>query len=111
MKGDVKIVIDEKSVNNAMWHMNNSIVCKDDNFRKLGYNEARETIYEVLHKEIPKKPKEEEDENGNKCIECPNGCGFIGYKTDCMNDESYQPNYCSICGQLLDWSDYLESEV
>ena len=37
--------------------------------------------------------------------ECPNCGSFLGFKTDCCDDEHYQDHFCSACGQALKWGD------
>lgn len=62
-------------------------------------------VIEALEKQIPKKPKLNEDACGCRIDKT--------YSTDahfCYNCNSYVPNYdydkfCSACGQAIDWSD------
>lgn len=37
--------------------------------------------------------------------ECPNCGSFLGFKIDCCDDDHYQDNFCSVCGQALKWGD------
>ena len=37
--------------------------------------------------------------------ECPKCGSFLGFKTDCCDDEHYQDSFCPDCGQKLKWGD------
>ena len=37
--------------------------------------------------------------------ECPKCGSFLGFKTDCCDDEHYQDSFCSSCGQKFKWGD------
>ena len=69
--------------------------------RKLAINAKK--IYEALEKQFPMEPEIQQDSNNNDCLECQRCGSFIGYKSDCYNDENYQVNYCQCCGQKIDW--------
>ena len=77
---------------------------------------------EALEKQIPKKPdkanitmqvlnSETEDWKSvqEDCYECPVCRGFLGYVADC-EDEDLRCNYCTICGQAIDWEGYDEDD-
>ena len=66
------------------------------------YSKALDIIQDALEKQIAKKCDMEQDEKDNDCYECPSCGTFVGYAVDCA-EEHYQPNYCSWCGQRLDW--------
>lgn len=74
---------------------------------------------EALKKQVPMKPDrttitfhgisgicETEDwvTRQEECYECPVCEGFLGYAEDCK-DGYYQCNYCSSCGQAIDWGE------
>ncbi len=58
---------------------------------------------EALEKQTPKKCETRE---GKKAYRCPL-CGewFIG-SVDDMIYRGAEPNFCSLCGQALDWGDF-----
>ena len=66
-------------------------------------NQALDMAIEALEKQIPKKCETRE---GRKAYRCPL-CGewFIG-SVDDMIYRGAEPNFCSLCGQALDWSDF-----
>ena len=37
--------------------------------------------------------------------ECTKCGSFLGFKTDCCDDEHYQDSFCSSCGQKFKWGD------
>lgn len=55
------------------------------------------TLQELVDKETPKKPE-------FNCDEDIYTCPYCGKKYETYYD-GYQKNYCSECGQALDWSD------
>lgn len=63
-------------------------------------------IIKALQKQIPKKPYSQQvevDDYDRDCLECPSCDSFIGFASECK-DENYQINYCPHCGQSLDWN-------
>lgn len=66
---------------------------------------ANKTAIQALEKQISKKPYVQQvvkDFREHDCYECPNCDCFVGYVSECQ-EEHYQDNYCSNCGQKLDW--------
>jgi len=62
---------------------------------------------EALQKQLPQKPYiqvVEIDYYEHDCVKCPNCDSLLGYASSCLNEEAYQDDYCSKCGQSLDWS-------
>ena len=69
--------------------------------------EAIELAIAALEKQIAKNPYIQQVEKScldYDCVECPNCHSFLGYANECK-EEYYQCNYCSNCGQLLDWKE------
>lgn len=62
-----------------------------------------------MEKQIPKKPTIEQNSYDDDCYECPCCESFIGYVSDCKDDENYQANYCLHCGQRISWTEEGES--
>lgn len=62
------------------------------------FEDACRKAIEALDKQIPKKPIPQDED----CLECPNCDSFIGYASECK-DENYQVDYCSNCGQAIKW--------
>ena len=79
--------------------MNYKNIVKDFNWLKKysGYPEKCGTLEPIIRKSIPKKPLFRENKTTKLPIEiCPRCRDFVLYKR----------NYCSNCGQALDWSEY-----
>lgn len=75
-------------------------------YRSIG---TVEECREARKKQIPQKPGIQSD--GHKemevdCFICPVCDSFLGYVSDCKDDENYQCDYCMNCGQAIDWSDW-----
>lgn len=80
----------------------------DDNLTQYihGFDGALEMSMSALEKQIAKKPKwnyEKVQKHMNKGVKAPYcpicGCDLLDDANDCYN-------YCTNCGQKLDWSDY-----
>lgn len=80
-------------------------------------NEACEMAVQLLEKQVPKKPEISEatrqrlfsdgEHEGytdwqEKCYVCPICNSFLSYVTEC-DEEEYQCDYCSNCGQAIEW--------
>lgn len=73
-----------------------------------------EECREARERQMAKKPvkygdtRQGLDNEGNSmiwqedCYECPTCGSFLGYVSDC-NDEQYQDGYCRGCGQAISW--------
>ena len=78
------------------------------NFQRYDADEcscALQMAIQALEKQISKKPYVQQvvkDFREHDCYECPNCDCFVGYVSECQ-EEHYQDNYCSNCGQKLDW--------
>lgn len=74
----------------------------------------------AMEKQIPQKPEMIEAQSQgligdgthtnqvsyqSDAYECPKCGSFLGFKTDCCDDENYQDCFCSACGQALKWED------
>ena len=72
-------------------------------YRDRRGGDALRVSISALEKQIPKKCETRE---GRKAYRCPL-CGewFIG-SVDDMIYRGAEPNFCSLCGQALDWSDF-----
>ena len=67
--------------------------------------EALNMAIEALEKQIPKKPKEKEENQYSTFYDCPCCGGYLVSKIDgelCCGQEY---KYCYHCGQAIDWSD------
>lgn len=66
---------------------------------KADIKDAKKAFGRMAEKQIPKKPiKQDED-----CLGCPKCDSFLTYESDAKDDENYQDNYCSECGQAIKW--------
>lgn len=82
---------------------------KEDNLKKISIKEVpqlkadtlNELIQEYLKKETPAKPLNESRQDKL----CPMCGAYLVY--DVLNQQVEEaPNYCSNCGQRIDWSDF-----
>lgn len=95
----------------AKKEIEHNVFCNTDNFEITMSKQCYKTIIKALEKQVPKKPNDEIktipslDEDGyyvdaetNILLLCPI-CGNQVGIDDCVD------NYCSCCGQAIDWSD------
>ena len=59
--------------------------------------EIQQVTIDALEKQIPKKPKDYNEEDSSIDFVCPNCCEAV-YK------QPYKPKHCKHCGQAIDWS-------
>lgn len=83
------------TVEEAINEMKSLLISADDDFFRK--SEAIEIAIDALEKQIPKKPIKLTDWGNNRCP-C---CGTLYGENGVM--ENY--DYCTDCGQKIDWSD------
>ena len=78
-------------------------------YRAIGtVKECREARERQIGKKPVKYVRQGLDNDGNSiswqedCYECPTCGSFLGYVSDC-EDEQYQDGYCRNCGQAISW--------
>lgn len=68
-------------------------------------NDNVKTVIEALEKQIPKKPKMEEDDFDYGVAYVCQVCGtFIAYETDILSGYC-KVNYCTECGNAILWGE------
>lgn len=91
---------------------NISAMCRDiipelENLEEYEEIGAVEECREAMERQREKKPYIQSDGHGETeldCYECPNCDSFLGYVSDCK-DEQYQDSYCRNCGQAILWEE------
>ena len=69
---------------------------RNDNTSLENKKNAIDMAIESLEKQIPKKPKDYNEEDSSIDFVCPNCCEAV-YK------QPYKPKHCKHCGQRIDW--------
>lgn len=95
--------VDESGISTGLLHT----LLEYADYKKIG---TVEECREARERQSGKKPYIQSDghrETEIDCFECPNCGSFLGYVSDCK-DEQYQDDYCRNCGQAILWEGYNE---
>lgn len=112
----------EGTKDTVIWHLvANDYKCAIKSLEEIQQYRAIGTVeecQEARERQIPKKPVKYGDtrqglgNDGNSislqqdCYECPTCGSFLGYVSDC-EDEEYQDGCCRNCGQAILWEEEL----